>query len=49
MDRRLAILQHLSEHRVGDLTAHLGLAQSTVSARVACLHVFGVDTRKARR
>ena len=31
---RVAILRHLAlgEHRVVDLTAHLGLAQSTVSA-----------------
>jgi DNA-binding transcriptional ArsR family regulator len=36
---RLAILRHLAigEHRVRDLTAHLGLAQSTVSAHLACL------------
>lgn len=36
---RLAILRHLAlgEHRVVDLTAHLGLAQSTVSAHLACL------------
>ena len=36
---RLAILQHLifGEHRVRDLTEHLGLAQSTVSAHLACL------------
>jgi ArsR family transcriptional regulator, cadmium/lead-responsive transcriptional repressor len=36
---RLAILRHLrlGEHRVVDLTAHLGLAQSTVSAHLACL------------
>ncbi|GAB3489613.1 metalloregulator ArsR/SmtB family transcription factor [Flexivirga lutea] len=36
---RLAIVQHLTlgEHRVVDLTAHLGLAQSTVSAHLACL------------
>jgi len=36
---RLAILQHLAlgEHRVVDLKAHLGLAQSTVSAHLACL------------
>ena len=36
---RLAILQHLTlgEHRVRDLTEHLGLAQSTVSAHLACL------------
>ncbi len=36
---RLAIVRHLAlgEHRVKDLTAHLGLAQSTVSAHLACL------------
>jgi DNA-binding transcriptional ArsR family regulator len=36
---RLAILRHLAlgEHRVADLTAHLELAQSTVSAHLACL------------
>ena len=36
---RLAILRHLAlgEHRVTDLTAHLGLAQSTVSKHLACL------------
>jgi len=36
---RIAILQHLSlgEHRVVDLTAHIGLAQSTVSKHLACL------------
>ncbi len=36
---RLRILQHLAfgEHRVIDLTNHLGLAQSTVSAHLACL------------
>ncbi|MFC6706623.1 ArsR/SmtB family transcription factor [Flexivirga alba] len=36
---RLAIVQHLAlgEHRVVDMTAHLGLAQSTVSAHLACL------------
>jgi ArsR family transcriptional regulator, cadmium/lead-responsive transcriptional repressor len=36
---RLAIVQHLAlgEHRVVDLTAHLDLAQSTVSAHLACL------------
>jgi ArsR family transcriptional regulator, cadmium/lead-responsive transcriptional repressor len=36
---RLAILRHLAlgEHRVRDLTDHLGLAQSTVSAHLACL------------
>jgi ArsR family transcriptional regulator, cadmium/lead-responsive transcriptional repressor len=36
---RLAILGHLAlgEHRVRDLTAHLGLAQSTVSAHLRCM------------
>lgn len=36
---RLTILQHLllGEHRVVDLTRHLGLAQSTVSKHLACL------------
>lgn len=36
---RLAILQCLGqgEHRVRDLTERLGLAQSTVSAHLACL------------
>lgn len=41
---RLAIIQHLAlgEHRVVDLTAHLGLAQSTVSAHLACLKDCGL-------
>ena len=41
---RLAILQHLTlgEHGVRDLTAHLGLAQSTVSAHLACLRECGL-------
>lgn len=41
---RLAILQHLTlgPHRVVDLTAHLGLAQSTVSAHLACLRDCGL-------
>jgi len=36
---RIAILRHLrlGDHRVTDLTAHLGLAQSTVSKHLACL------------
>ena len=36
---RLTILRHLAlgEHRVVDLVAHLGLAQSTVSQHLACL------------
>lgn len=43
---RLAILRHLAlgEHRVVDLTAHLGLAQSTVSAHLACLRNCGLVT-----
>lgn len=41
---RLAILQHLAtgEHRVRDLVEHLGLAQSTVSAHLACLKECGL-------
>jgi ArsR family transcriptional regulator, cadmium/lead-responsive transcriptional repressor len=45
---RLAILRHLArgEHRVVDLTAHVGLAQSTVSGHLACLRDCGlVDVR----
>ena len=36
---RLTILRHLAlgEHRVIELTEHLGLAQSTVSKHLACL------------
>ena len=36
---RLAILSHLllGEHKVVELTEHLGLAQSTVSAHLRCL------------
>src|ERR687887_1178729 len=43
---RLAILQHLAlgEHRVVDLTEHLGLAQSTVSKHLACLRDCGLVT-----
>ena len=45
---RLALLRHLSlgEHRVVDLTAHLGLAQSTVSAHLACLRDCGLVTSR---
>lgn len=45
---RLAILQHLAlgEHRVTDLTAHLGLAQSTVSQHLACLRDCGLVTSR---
>ncbi len=41
---RLAILRHLllGEHRVVDLTGHLGLAQSTVSQHLACLRDCGL-------
>ena len=49
---RLTILRHLAlgEHRVVDLTAHLGLAQSTVSAHLACLRDCGlVDVRPEGR
>jgi ArsR family transcriptional regulator, cadmium/lead-responsive transcriptional repressor len=46
---RLAILTHLAagEHRVGELTAHLGLAQSTVSQHLACLRDCGLVTARA--
>lgn len=45
---RLSILQHLTtgEHRVRDLTEHLGLAQSTVSAHLACLRDCGLVTSR---
>ena len=45
---RLAILRHLEvgEHRVVDLTAHLGLAQSTVSKHLACLKDCGLVTSR---
>lgn len=41
---RLAILRRLTdgEARVVDLTVHLGLAQSTVSAHLACLRDCGL-------
>lgn len=41
---RLAILRHLAlgEHRVVDLTEHVGLAQSTTSAHLACLKDCGL-------
>lgn len=46
---RLAIVRHLAlgEHRVVDLTAHLGLAQSTVSGHLACLRDCGLVTARA--
>ena len=45
---RLAILRHLAlgEHRVVDLTAHLGVAQSTVSKHLACLRDCGLVTSR---
>jgi DNA-binding transcriptional ArsR family regulator len=45
---RLAILRHLAEgeHRVTDLIAHLGLAQSTVSKHLACLRDCGLVTMR---
>ena len=45
---RLTILRHLAlgEHRVVDLTGHLGLAQSTVSAHLACLRDCGLVTSR---
>lgn len=49
---RLAILQHLSSgpHRVRDLVGHLGFAQSTVSAHLACLRECGlVESRTEGR
>ena len=47
---RLAILRHLAlgEHKVVDLTAHLGLAQSTVSAHLACLRDCGLVTSRPK-
>lgn len=41
---RLAIVAHLmlGEHRVVELTEHLGLAQSTVSAHLRCLLDCGI-------
>jgi DNA-binding transcriptional ArsR family regulator len=46
---RLAIVQHLAlgEHRVADLTAHLGLAQSTTSQHLACLRDCGLVVARA--
>lgn len=45
---RLAIVQHLAlgEHRVVDLTAHLGLSQSTVSKHLACLRDCGLTSSR---
>ena len=46
---RLSILPHLTlgEHRVVELTEHLGLAQSTVSGHLACLRGCGLVTSRA--
>ena len=46
---RIAILRHLArgEHRVVELTAHLGLAQSTTSAHLACLRDCGLVSARA--
>lgn len=45
---RLVILQHLllGDHRVVELTEHLGLAQSTVSKHLACLKDCGLVTSR---
>lgn len=45
---RLLIVQHLfsGEHRVRELTEHLGLAQSTVSAHLVCLRDCGLVTSR---
>jgi DNA-binding transcriptional ArsR family regulator len=47
---RLAIVRHLAlgEHRVVDLTAHLALAQSTVSGHLSCLRDCGLVTARAQ-
>src|SRR5262245_50849210 len=49
---RLVIVRHLAlgEHRVVDMTEHLGLAQSTVSKHLACLRDCGlVDSQPEGR
>lgn len=49
---RVAIVRHLllGEHNVSQLTAHLGLAQSTVSKHLACLRDCGlVESRPLGR
>lgn len=47
---RLAIVAHLAlgEHRVVELTEHLGLAQSTVSAHLKCLLDCGIVAVRAQ-
>ena len=46
---RLIVVHHLllGEHRVVELTEHLGLAQSTVSKHLACLVECGLVTFRA--
>ena len=46
---RLTILRHLAlgEHRVVDLTEHVGLSQSTVSRHLACLKGCGLVESRA--
>lgn len=46
---RLRILRHLAlgDHRVVELTAHLSLAQSTVSQHLACLRDCGLVSSRA--
>lgn len=47
---RLAILSHLmlGEHKVRELTEHLGLAQSTVSEHLRCLLDCGLVRMRAQ-
>ncbi|MDO5742900.1 MAG: metalloregulator ArsR/SmtB family transcription factor [Micrococcaceae bacterium] len=47
---RLMILAHLrtGEHKVRELTEHLGLAQSTVSAHLSCLRDCGLVLSRAQ-
>ncbi|WP_347042666.1 ArsR/SmtB family transcription factor [Brachybacterium nesterenkovii] len=47
---RLVITRHLllGEHRVADLVEHLGLAQSTVPAHIACLRDCGLLSARVR-
>lgn len=49
-ETRLAIVQRLAEGetRVADLVADLGLAQSTISAHVACLRDCGLVTGRPK-
>ncbi|TIC81999.1 helix-turn-helix transcriptional regulator [Nocardioides sp. GY 10127] len=46
---RLRLLRHLltGPHRVVDLVAHVGLAQSTVSRHLACLRECGLVSSRA--